>query len=170
LKLKPNLDDENWDLVVYSDSDLARDVENRISRIGFIIYLLELPIYWRSKRQKGLTLSSGEAKYVAMSESKKEIRFIFYLLRYMGISVKLPIMVRTGNIGAMFMAENACYGVRYRNIDTRYNFIRENVEDGFIKNIFVKTARNDSDLSTRNVNKDSYKIYAVKLEGRMMVE
>jgi hypothetical protein len=39
LKLKPNLDDENWDLVVYSDTDWAGDVENRISVTGFIIYL-----------------------------------------------------------------------------------------------------------------------------------
>jgi hypothetical protein len=31
LKLKPNSDDENLDLDVYSDSDWAEDVENHIS-------------------------------------------------------------------------------------------------------------------------------------------
>jgi hypothetical protein len=39
-------------------------------------------------------------------------------------------MVRTDNIGAMFMASS---GIRTRHIDTRYPFIREHVEDGLIQ-------------------------------------
>jgi hypothetical protein len=148
--LKPNLDDKNWDLVVNSDSDWARDVKNCISLTRFIIYLLGVPICWRSKGQNG-TLSSSEAEYMAMSEAVKEIRFIFYLLRDVGIPVKLPIMVRNDNIGAMFMAEkNASSDIRTRHIDTRYHFIREHVEDGFIKIVFVKIDNNHSDLFTKN--------------------
>jgi hypothetical protein len=30
-KLQPNQGDENWDLITYSDSDWAGDVENHIS-------------------------------------------------------------------------------------------------------------------------------------------
>jgi hypothetical protein len=42
-----------------------------------------------------------------MSEAVKEIRFVYYLLESLGIPVKLPIIVRADNIGAIFMAENA---------------------------------------------------------------
>jgi hypothetical protein len=82
LRLKPNLDDENRDWVVYSDSDWIRDTENRISVTGFIIYLLGAAIHRRSKGQKGVTLTNSEAECLAMSEAVKEICFIFYLLRY----------------------------------------------------------------------------------------
>jgi hypothetical protein len=123
LKIKPKAIEENWDLVVYSDSNWAGDTENQISISGFIIYLLGVPICWRSKGQKGVTLSSSEAEYVAMSEAEKEIRFVYYLFESLGISVKLPIIVRLDNIGAIFMAENASSGVRTRHIDTRYHFI-----------------------------------------------
>jgi hypothetical protein len=34
---------------------------------GFIIHLLNVPICWNSTSQKGVTLSSTEAKYVAIS-------------------------------------------------------------------------------------------------------
>jgi sugar/nucleoside kinase (ribokinase family) len=61
----------------------------------------------------------------------------------MGIPVKLPMMLRTDNIGSMFMAENASSGVRTRHIDTRNHFISEHVEDGFVKIVFVKTDEND---------------------------
>jgi hypothetical protein len=78
-------------------------------------------------------LSRSEAKYVAMSEAVKKIRLIYYLLVSLGILVKLPITVRTGIIGAIFMAKNPSSGVRTRHIDTWYHFTREHVEDGFIK-------------------------------------
>jgi hypothetical protein len=67
----------------------------------------------------------------------------------MRIPVKLPIMVRADNIGAMFMAENASAGVRTRHNDTRYHYIREHVEDSFIKILFVKTSDNDQTCSPR---------------------
>jgi Reverse transcriptase (RNA-dependent DNA polymerase) len=91
LKIEPKASEENWDLVVYSDRDWAGDTENQISITGFIIYLLGVPICWRSKGQKGVTLSSSEAEYVAMSEAVKEIRFMYYLFESLGISVKLPV-------------------------------------------------------------------------------
>jgi hypothetical protein len=39
---------------------------------------MNVPVCWRSKAQKGVTLSSSEAEYVAMSEAFKEIKFIYY--------------------------------------------------------------------------------------------
>jgi hypothetical protein len=165
LKIEPKASEENWDLVVYSDSDWAGDTENRISITGFIIYLLGVPICWRSKGQKGVTLSSSEAEYVAMSEAVKEIRFVYYLLESLGISVKLPIIVRIDNIGAIFMAENASSGVRTRHIDTRYHFIREHIEDGFIQIVFVGTSDNDADIFTKNVSKETYEKHIVKFLG-----
>ena len=94
LKIEPKANKEDWDLVVYSNSDRAGDMENRISITGSIIYLLGVPICWRSKGQKGVTLSSSEAEYGAMSEAVKEIRFVYNFLESLGISVKLPIIVR----------------------------------------------------------------------------
>ena len=101
LKIQPKADEKDWDLVVYSNSDWDGDTENRIRITGFIIYLLGVPICCRSKGQKGATLSRSEAEYVAMSEAVKDIRFIYYLLESLGISVTLPIVVRTDNIGAI---------------------------------------------------------------------
>jgi hypothetical protein len=151
LKLNPVLENEEWDLVSYSDSDWAGNPENRISVTGFIIYLLGAPICSRSKGQRGITLSSSEAEYVAMSEAVKEIRFIYFLLKEMGVDVKLPIIVRCDNVGAIFMAENSSSGIRTRHIDTSYHFVSEHVEDGLIKIVFVKSSTNNADMFTKNV-------------------
>jgi ketol-acid reductoisomerase len=99
-----------------------------------------------------VTLSSSEAEYVAISEAVKEIKFIYYLLREIGIEVNLPITVKTDNVGAMFMTQNASSGVRTRHIDTRYQYVRENLEEGIINIEFVKSIENDSDIFTKNVS------------------
>jgi hypothetical protein len=63
LKIEPKANKEDWDLVVYSNSDRAGDTENRIRITVSIIYLLGVPKFWRSKGQKGVTLSRSEAEY-----------------------------------------------------------------------------------------------------------
>jgi hypothetical protein len=73
LKMRPIEEGKDWDLVSYCNSDWDGDAETRISVTGFIIYLLGVPICWRSKGQKRVTLSSSEAEYVAISEAVKEI-------------------------------------------------------------------------------------------------
>jgi hypothetical protein len=94
---------------VFYDIDWAGDSE--ISVTSFILYLMNVPVCWRSKSQKGVTLSSSEPEYVAMTEAVKEVKFIYCLLRDIGIEVELPIIVKTENVAAMFMAQNSFSGV-----------------------------------------------------------
>jgi hypothetical protein len=123
---------------------------------GFVIHLLDIPICWPSKSQKGVTLSSTEAEYVAISKAVKEVEFIYYLLSDFHIKVKLPIVVKTDNIGAMFMQENTSTGLRTRHVDTWHHFVREFIEDCFIKVEFVRSLENDTDILTKNVSHDLY--------------
>jgi hypothetical protein len=99
---------------------------------------MNVPGCWRSKAQRGVTLSSSEADYVAISEAVKEIKFIYYLMKEIGIEVNLPITVKTGNNGTMFMAQNVSSGIMTRHIDTRYHYVSENLEVGVINIEFVK--------------------------------
>jgi hypothetical protein len=59
-----------------------------------------------------VTLSSNEAEYVAMLEAVNEICCIYFLVKGMGVDVKLLIVVRCDNVGAIFMAENSSSGIR----------------------------------------------------------
>jgi hypothetical protein len=88
-------------------------------------------------------------------------------LRSMFIEVKLPIIVRCDNVGAIFMAENLSSGVCTRHVDTRYHFVREHIVDEFIKVVFVKSVENDVDLFTQNVIKDAYTKHVSNFLGKM---
>jgi hypothetical protein len=158
LKIEPKAPDSDkmWDLVIYCDSDWAGDKDTRNSVAGFIVYLMGAPISWKSKAQRGVTLSSSEAEFVALSEAAKETKFVVQVLISMGIPVRLPVICWVDNIGAIFMAENVSTSQRTKHIDTRYHFVREFVEENFIKIIFVRTKENRSDGFTKNVTGEIY--------------
>jgi hypothetical protein len=119
LKVQPRLDNNlGGDLNIFCDSGWAGNLETRVSITVFIIYLLNVPICWRSKSQKGVTLSSTEAKYVAISMAVKKLKFIYYLLNDLQIKVNLLIVVKADNIEAIYMLENALTGFRTRHVDT----------------------------------------------------
>ena len=133
LNVEPRIEDQmNWSLNFFCSSDWAGDPKTRISVTGFIVYLLNVPIFWCSKAQRSVTLSSCEAEYVAISEAVKEIKFIYFLLEDIHVEFKFPIILKTDNVGEIFTSEKASTGVRTRHVDTRYHFVREFIENGLI--------------------------------------
>jgi hypothetical protein len=172
LKIKPveEESDGSWTIVVYSDSDFAGDKETRVSIAGFVIYLMGVPICWKSKGMKSVTLSSSEAEYVALAEAAKEVKFVYQVLLSMGMKIKLPIIVRVDNVGAIFMAENVAVSQRTKHIDVKYRFVQEFVLDGFLRIIFVRTEDNHADIFTKNVSGDLHEKHCQYLIGKKGVK
>src|SRR5210317_1055697 len=168
LKLKPRFDERGlfW-IEAYSDSDYATDTETRKSVTGFIIYFCGVPVSWCSRSQRSVTLSSSEAEYIALSETAKEIVFLYQLVIEMGLEVKLPITVRVDNIGAMFMAENIAVSGKTKHVQIRYRFVNDLIEEGFLEVVFVGTLDNDADLFTKNVKGDLYEEHSKKIVHEM---
>ena len=99
-----------------------------------------------------MTLSSTEAGYIALSETCAEILFIKQVLEFLNVKIKFPIIVHVDNTGAIYLANNQSMGQRTKHVDVRYHFVREFVEDGMVKIVFVKSAENKADLFTKNLS------------------
>ena len=63
-------------LTAYTDADWAGCHDTHRPTTGLLITCNNAPIYWASKRQTLVTLSSGEAEYVAVSACCKEVIWI----------------------------------------------------------------------------------------------
>ena len=98
-----------------------------------------------------------------MSEAAKEIKFVYQILISMGLKVKMPIIVRVDNVGAMFMSENTSTSQRTRHVDIQYCFVKGFIDEKFLKIIFVKTDENISDGVTKNVLGNIYNKHTPKL-------
>jgi len=62
LKIKPieKPVGEAWTMMVFLDSDYTGDTKTRISVTGFCVFLMGVPISWKSCAQRSITLSSSE--------------------------------------------------------------------------------------------------------------
>ena len=150
----------NWQTIPlskgYCDSDFTGDKDTRVSVTGFCVSVLGYLVSWKSQCQKSVTLSSTEVEYVAVSEMCAELLFIQMILEFLGRKVEYPIIVRCGNVRAIFLAHNAKTSHQTKHINTRYYFVPEYVESGVIKIVFVRTSENLSDPYTKNVSKMIY--------------
>ena len=71
--------------------------------------------------------------------------------------MEYPIIVRVDNVGAIFLAQNHTTGQRTKHIDIGYHYIREYIEDGIVKIIFVKSEDNLADILLRMCEKAQWK-------------
>ncbi|XP_014496008.1 uncharacterized protein LOC106757745 [Vigna radiata var. radiata] len=63
----------NLQLQAYSDSDWADCPDSRKSSTGYIVYLGDSPIAWKSKKQNTVSHSSSEAEYRALAQTVCEL-------------------------------------------------------------------------------------------------
>ena len=159
------IQDIDWKLNCFVDSDWAGNACDQKSISGWIIFMQNNPICWGSRSQKNVTLSSSEAEYVAVSEIVKEVLYVVHVLEYLKTKVQLPIVIQVDNQGAIFMANNQV-SRRTKHIDTRYHLVREFIEDEILKVIFVRSCENTADIFTKNVDERTY----IKHAKAIMVE
>ena len=126
----------------YTDSDYAGDKETRRSTSGYCFLAAGGLISWKSARQTGVTLSSTEAEYYAMTTAAKEaiwIQRLFKGLHYKAQDLK-PMTLYGDNQGALALAQNPVYHQRTKHIEVQWHFIREKVEEGTIQLVYKTTA------------------------------
>jgi hypothetical protein len=162
LKIKPYKDKKGFHLEGICDSEYAGDKDSRISVYGYILYFCGAPVAWKSKAGRSVTLSSTEAEYFAVSEIAKEAIFIKQVLESMNINFNYPIEIKVDNVGAIYLANNYATSQRTKHIDIRAHFVREFIEDGIIKVVFVKSEDNDADIFTKNPTEELFKKHSIK--------
>jgi hypothetical protein len=163
LKLHPIKKGELFNLEGLSDSNFAEDKDTRTSVYGYVLYFCGAPIATKSKLGRSVTQSSTEAEYFAISEIAKEVLFTKQLLDTIGIEIELPIIIRVDNVGAIFLANNFSVSQKTKHIDIRAHFIREYIEDGILKLVFIRSEDNDSDIFTKNLSEDLFNKHADKM-------
>ena len=66
------------------------------------------------------------------------------------------------------LGHNAKLSQKTKHIDVKYHFVREYVEKGLIKIVFVKSEENDADIWTKNVKQETYEKHTSKFMKNMI--
>ena len=103
LVLKFEKSEKGCNLIGYSDSDWARDNDDRRSTTGNLFQLAGGPISWLSKKQSVVALSTSEAEYVALSTCAQEAIWLRRLLNSLNAVPPGPTILNEDNQGQLLL-------------------------------------------------------------------
>ena len=104
-------------LRVFSDSDWAGCPISCRSTPGYYVFLGSSLIFWLTKRQKNVSLSSAEAEYRAMTGACCELSWLRSLLTDLKILHPKPALLHCDNTTALHIAVNLVFHERTRHIE-----------------------------------------------------
>lgn len=139
-------------LIGYSDSDWAENKDDRHSTSGFVFFMADAAISWVSRQQKTVGLSSTEAEYMALSDSCRQLAWLWTLQSEIGFKPQNATPLCIDNNGSIFLAVNPAHDRRTKHIDIQYHFCREFIENGHVDLFFVPTAEQRADILTKNLS------------------
>ena len=121
-------------------------------------------IAWKSRRQPTVALSTMESKYMALTDTMKELVWVRNLLAELGHSNNYsnnesanPTDLFSDNQGAIALAKNPVSHSRAKHIDIRHHFVREAIQDRIIWVQHIPTAEMTADSLTKALGHEKHK-------------
>ena len=110
-------------------------------------------MYYKTKFQQTVALSSTEAEFAAACEAAKIILYIRSILQDIGIEQNVATTLYEDNQGALLMANSGQPTKRTRHMDTKHFAIQDWVDRDILVLQRISTHDNESDTMTKNVGR-----------------
>ena len=139
----------NLQLKAFCDLDWVGCPDTRRSVTGYIIYIGNSPICWKSKKQQTVSRSSSEAEYHAITSTTCEIQWLHHLMQDLKLNHQQPSLLYCDSISAIEIASNQVFHERTKHIEIDCHLIREKVKQGLIKLLHINTHHQQADILTK---------------------
>ena len=139
------------DLILYTDSDFAGSRVDYRSTTGYCTIFGGNLVTWRSKKQSVVSKSSTEAEFRAMSKGIDEAIWIKHLLEELKIQYITPVVIRCDNRSAISLAHDPVYHDRMKHVNIDRFYIKDHLEQGFLKTEHVSTGEQCADIFTKGL-------------------
>ncbi|WKA05457.1 hypothetical protein VitviT2T_023423 [Vitis vinifera] len=155
---RPDLAYSGW-----CDSDWAGCPVTRRSLSGWLVFLGQSPISWKTKKQHTVSRSSAEAEYRAMAAVTCELKWLKGLLLSLGVHHPKAIKLFCDSQSALHMAKNPVFHERTKHIEVDCHFVRDAITDGLIAPSYVPTITQLADIFTKALGKKQFDYLFAKL-------
>ncbi|XP_069150779.1 secreted RxLR effector protein 161-like [Solanum lycopersicum] len=153
---------DTFDLVGFADADFAGFQVDGKSTSGMTRFLESSLIFWGTKKQNSVALSTAEAEYVAAAACCSQLLWIRQHLEDFGIHIKaIPLMC--DNTSAFSMGKNPVHHKRTTHIDVIHHFLRYIVEKRNIVLTYCPREEQIADIFTKALSKDQFERNRLKL-------
>ena len=136
-------------MIAAADSDFAGDNSHRKSVSGIILRLAGGTIFYKTKYQDTIAMSSTEAEFTSAAEAGKYILYVRSILDQIGIPQHHATVLYEDNQGALLMANAQQPTKRTRHMDIKHFSIQDWVKRDLIRLRRIATNDNFSDVMTK---------------------
>lgn len=133
----------------YTDSDHGGNPDNGRSTSGSILLVAGGAVSWMSKLQTLVALSSTEAEFVAASETGRELCWLRNFLADIGIPQSAALVLNIDNQSAIRVSKQPEHMGRLKHLDRHWFWLRQAVDDGKIRPVYIPTEDMAADLLTK---------------------
>jgi hypothetical protein len=144
-----------FELIGYSDVDYAGCKIDRKSILGTCQFLGRSLVYWASKKQNSVALSTAEVEYNVAGHCCAQLLWMRQTLRDYDYKLsKVPLLCN--NESAIRMADNPVEHSRTKHIDIWYHFLRDRQQKGDIEIAYVSTHNQLADIFTKPLDEKTF--------------
>ena len=140
----------------YSDASWIDQTSDSKSTSGWIYTLAGGAISWASMKQTCIAHSTMEAEFIALAAAGKEaewIRDLFSDIRLWDVSMPSIPMYCDSKV-TLSKVYDAVYNGKSKHIGLQHNYLRQLLESGTIKVVFVRSSKNLADPLTKPLTRD----------------
>ena len=141
---------EEISITVFVDSDHAQDKVTRWSITGLITFLGRTPVFYLSKRQVAIETSTYGAKLCAMKTGVEETIAIRYMMRCLGVKVKIASLLCGDNLGVIQNSTIKASLLKKKHVAISYQNTHEAAASGIVHPIKTDGTINYADVLTKS--------------------
>jgi len=100
---------------------------------GFVIFLSNTLISWKSRKQVTVSISSVEVEYRNLRRITAELAWLSRLLAELTITSITPISVKCDNLAAIYIAKNPVFHESTKHIELDCHFVHQKLIEGLLR-------------------------------------
>jgi hypothetical protein len=141
----------NWDVMGLCDSDWAGDLKSGKSHFGYIFYVGQNVVSWKSKKSHSVATSSTMAELEGLYNAIIEGIWLSEFVHNLGFIDKPYFVVKSDNQAVIAIVNGEKGLERTKHEVVKVEFIRDKIRTGICKVEYVKTTENTADIFTKSL-------------------
>lgn len=132
--------------------------------MGWLVFLGQSPIFWKTKKQVIVSRSSAEAEYRSMAAVTCELKWLKGLLMSLGVHHPKAMKLYCGSQLAFYLAQNLVFHEDTKYIEVDCHFVRDAIQEGLINPSHVPTGTQLADIFTKALGYTQFQFLLHKLD------
>ena len=140
-------------IVAFSDADFAGCLDTAKSTSGCVVMMNNGGLYWKSKRQTTVAISTSVAETLALAKATIAVRHLRQTLADLNTMQTGPTVIYVDNRAAILVNEGGdLLHETAKHVAVQNMMIKEAFSKGIIVMIYTKTGKQHADIFTKALN------------------